>query len=83
MWRSEAWPGRQRGMASISVLLIITLVAGMGAALLREQDRQQRRAAAVLHGGQALRYLAALEDWAAVMLERDRTNETINTLNKN
>ena len=83
MWRSEAWPGRQRGMALISVLLVVALVAGVGAALLREQDRQQRRAAAVLHGGQALRYLAALEDWAAVVLERDRTNGAVDALSEN
>ena len=72
-WSSmSAPPGCQRGVALISVLLVVAIVVAVGAALLREQEQQRRRTAAVLHGGQVLRYLAALEDWSLVVLERDR-----------
>lgn len=72
-WPSKRTPpGRQHGVALISVLLVVAVVVAVGAALLREQEQQRRRTAAVLHGGQVLRYLAALEDWSLVVLERDR-----------
>ena len=74
---------RQRGVALISVLLVVAVVVAVGAALLRERDQQRRRTAALLHGGQALRYLTALEDWAAVVLERDRNDGTTDTLSEN
>lgn len=72
---------RQQGVAIISVLVVVAIVAGIGAAAVVDQQYVLRRTANLLHGNQATMHLLALESWGLEVLiddlEQGRTEDSL------
>jgi general secretion pathway protein K len=72
---------RQQGVAIISVLVVVAIVAGIGAAAVVDQQYVLRRTANLLHGNQATMHLLALESWGLEVLiddlEQERTEDSL------
>lgn len=64
--------GRQKGVALITVMVIVAIVVTIAAGLLRDHQLDIRRAENVLHGNQAVYQLLGLETWAREVLLQDR-----------
>jgi len=71
---------RQRGVALITVMVVVAIVVGIAAAMLRNHQMQIRRAENVLHGNQAIFHLLALETWAREVLLQDRKDGQVDHL---
>jgi len=69
--------GRQRGVALITVMVVVAIVVGIAAAMLRDHQLDIRRAENVLHGNQAIFHLLALETWAREILLEDREDGSV------
>ncbi len=68
---------QQRGIALITVLSVLALVATLSTATLLWQQSAVQRTARILQASQGLDYLSAMETWAEVVLLRDlRTSDT-------
>lgn len=67
-------PRRNRGVALITVLLVVFLASAAAAALATLQQTEIRRSALVLHELQARQYALGAERWAAEILRRDATD---------
>ena len=64
--------GRQRGIALITALLVLALAVVLAAALAQDGAMSLRRTENLLHHAQAKMYLQGAEDWARVVLTRDK-----------
>ena len=62
----------QRGVALITVLLVMALAATIAAGLAADQQRDIRRTTLLLHRQQARHYLSGAEIWAIQRLYQDR-----------
>ena len=62
---------RQEGVALITVMVVVAIVVGVAAGILREHQLDIRRAENVLHGNQGIVLLLALETWARELLLDD------------
>ena len=63
---------RQRGIALITALLVLALAVVLAAALVQDGALSLRRTENLLHHAQAKLYLQGAEDWARVVLARDK-----------
>jgi general secretion pathway protein K len=62
---------RQRGVALITALLVVSLVTVIAVAMATRQHIDVRLTGNLLHGEQAYAYALAAESWARVILRRD------------
>ena len=62
---------RQRGVALITALLVVSLATVAAVAMATRQHVDVRRTGNLLHGEQAYAYALAAESWALVIIDRD------------
>lgn len=66
----------QRGVALITVMVVVAIVAGVSASVLSSHYLDIRRAENVLHGNQGISLLLALETWSRqVLLDDEEDND--------
>lgn len=68
---------RQRGVALITALLIVTMATLISASMLWTSALSVRRAQNILYGDQAFMYALGAEDWARITLRQDRVDSEI------
>ncbi len=68
---------RSQGVALVSVMIVIAIVAGIGATVVVDQQYSMRRTANLLHGNQAFMHLLALETWGLEVLIDDKKQERV------
>lgn len=68
----SAGHGRQRGVALITALLVVSLATVAAVAMVTRLQVDMRRTGNLLNGEQAYAYAVAAESWAYVILRRDR-----------
>jgi general secretion pathway protein K len=73
---------RQRGVALITALLVVSLVTVVAVAMATRQHIDVRLTANLLHGEQAYAYALAAEAWARVILRRDERQSNYDSLNE-
>lgn len=73
---------RQRGVALIGAVLVVSLVAVIATAMLREQHFAVRRTGNLIHGEQAYAYALGAETWARVILRRDAEEGSVDHLDE-
>jgi len=72
--------GRQRGVALVTALLVVTLATVAAVAMATRLNVDVRRTGNLLHGEQAYAYALAAESWAEVILRRDANDSKSDTL---
>lgn len=73
---------RQRGVALITALLVVALATTAAVAMSFQHQIFLRRSANILDGDQALMYVLGAEDYARVVLARDREESNIDYLDE-
>ena len=73
---------RQRGVALITALLIVSLVTVIAVAMATRQHIDVRLTGNLLHGEQAYAYALAAESWARVILRRDESQSDHDSLDE-
>lgn len=73
-------PAAEQGVALITVMVIVAIVASVAAGMLRGHQIDVRRAATVLHGDQAIAHMLAAETWAREVLIKDREDNAYDHL---
>jgi general secretion pathway protein K len=73
---------RQRGVALITALLVVSLVTVIAVAMATRQHIDVRLTENLLHGEQAYAYALAAESWARVILRRDETQSNHDSLDE-
>lgn len=73
-------PVKQRGVALITALLVVALATLAAVAMATRQQLDIRRTGSFLHSEQAYAYVVGAENWARVVLIRDRKDSEIDTL---
>lgn len=68
---------QQRGVALITVMLVVALATTAAVAMASRQQLDIRRTENVLYAGQASMYLLGVEDWAKQFLAQDRKDNSI------
>lgn len=63
---------KSRGVALVTVLVVVAIVAGIASAVVVDQQFAVRRTANLIHGNQAIMHLLALETWGREVLIDDR-----------
>ena len=63
---------RQRGVALLTVLVILAIATVMSAAMIWDRGLDQQRTATLVQGDQALEYALGAEAWAEQILRRDQ-----------
>lgn len=71
---------RQRGVALVTALLVVAIATVAAIAMASRQQLDIRRTGSLLHGEQAWAYVLGAENWATVVLRRDREDSQIDTL---
>lgn len=75
---------RQKGIALITVLVVVAIVAGVASSVILEQQFAIRRTENLLHGNQGILYLFSLETWAKEVLIIDaKTSQSNDHLDEN
>jgi general secretion pathway protein K len=64
-------PGRQQGVALITVMLVVALATTAAVAMASRQQVDIRRTENTLYAGQAWMYMMGVEDWAKQFLAQD------------
>lgn len=72
--------GQQRGVALVTALLVVAIATVAAVAMVSRQQLDIRRTGSLLHGEQAWAYVVGAENWAVVVLRRDREDSKIDTL---
>lgn len=72
--------GQQRGVALVTALLVVAIATVAAIAMASRQQLDIRRTGSLLHGEQAWAYAVGAENWAVVVLRRDREDSKIDTL---
>ena len=73
---------RQQGVALITALLVVSLATVAAVAMAERFQLDMRRSANLLNGEQAYAYAVAAEDWAYVILRRDRSESQHDSLDE-
>jgi general secretion pathway protein K len=73
---------RQRGVALITALLVVSLVTVIAVAMATRQHIDVRLTGNLLHGEQAYAYALAAESWARVILRRDASKSDHDSLDE-
>ncbi|MDT0618673.1 type II secretion system minor pseudopilin GspK [Salinisphaera sp. P385] len=71
---------RQRGVALLTALMVVALVAMLGAGMLTRMNIAMHRGGNLWLDQQALWYAVGVESWVGEILRRDRENNQIDTL---
>jgi len=71
---------RQQGVALITALLVVAIVAVAATEMATRQQMDIRRTGGLLHGEQAYAYLLGAESWAQMVLARDQRDSKVDTL---
>jgi general secretion pathway protein K len=66
--------GAQRGVALLTVLVILAIATTMSAAMIWDRGLDQQRTATLVQGDQAMEYALGAEAWAEQILRRDLQN---------
>jgi len=74
---------RQRGVAIITALLIVTIAATVSITISTRLQLDVRRTANLIAMDQAQFYLLAAEEWSQRILRQDKKDSTIDALNEN
>lgn len=77
---SVAGMNRQRGVALVTALLIVSVVTVAAVAMATRQHIDVRRTGNLIHGEQAYDYALAAESWARVILRRDLQDSDYDSL---
>jgi general secretion pathway protein K len=72
--------GKQRGVALVTALLVVAIATTAAITMASRQQLDIRRTGSLLHGEQAWAYVVGAENWAIVVLRRDREDSQIDTL---
>jgi general secretion pathway protein K len=72
----------QKGVALLTALLVVALVAVAATSMASRQQLDIRRTATLLHSDQALSYVLGAESWASVVLRRDLEDGAVDTLDE-
>ena len=70
----------QQGVALLTALLVVALVAVAATSMATRQQLDIRRTATLLHSNQAWSYVLGAESWASVVLRRDLEEAAVDTL---
>ncbi len=70
----------QQGVALLTALLVVALVAVAATSMATRQQLEIRRTATLLHSDQAWAYALGAESWASVVLQRDLKDSKVDTL---
>lgn len=70
----------QRGVALITVMLVVALTTIAALAMASRQQLDVRRIASLLHGDQAYAYALGVENWGSAILQRDRDDGDVDNL---
>lgn len=73
---------RQRGVALITALLVVSLATVIAVAMATRQHIDVRLTGNLVHGEQAYAYALSAEAWARVILRRDETQSDHDSLNE-
>lgn len=73
-------PASQRGVALITALLVVALASVAAAAMLTAENIAIRRSTNILQNEAASWYTTGLEQWAEVILRRDKRNNNVDDL---
>ena len=76
----KASHGRQRGVALITALLVVSLATVAAVAMVTRLQVDMRRTGNLLNGEQAYAYAVAAESWAYVILRRDLAESEYDSL---
>ncbi|WJW75224.1 type II secretion system minor pseudopilin GspK [Thiohalobacter sp. IOR34] len=71
---------RQRGVALLTAVLVVALATVAAVGMASRQQLDIRRSANLLQADQALAYALGVEDWARVVLRRDREENRVDHL---
>ncbi|MEN8206841.1 MAG: type II secretion system minor pseudopilin GspK [Pseudomonadota bacterium] len=74
--------GRQRGVALVTALLVVSLATVAAVAMATRFQVDMRRTGNLLNGEQAYAYAMAAESWAYVILRRDRADNKHDSLDE-
>lgn len=74
---------RQRGVALVTALLVVAIATVAAISMASRQQLDIRRTGSLLHSEQAWAYVVGAENWAIVVLRRDREDSQIDTLAEN
>ena len=73
---------QQRGVALVTALLVVAIATVAAIAMANRQQLDIRRTSSLLHAEQAWAYVLGAENWAMVILRRDRDDSEIDTLDE-
>ena len=73
---------QQRGVALVTALLVVAIATVVAVAMANRQQLDIRRTGSLLHAEQAWAYVLGAENWAMVILRRDRNDSEIDSLNE-
>jgi general secretion pathway protein K len=73
---------RQRGVALVMALLVVSLVTVVAVAMATRQHIDVRLTTNLIHGEQAYEYALAAEAWARIILRRDERESSYDALNE-
>lgn len=79
-YESRAGSGRQRGVALVTALLVVSLATVAAVAMATRLQVDMRRTGNLLNGEQAYAYAVAAESWAYVILRRDQQESDFDSL---
>ena len=71
---------KQQGVALVTALLVVAIATTAAVAMASRQQLDIRRTGSLLHSEQAWAYVVGAENWAIVVLRRDREDSDIDTL---
>lgn len=81
-YESRAGNGRQRGVALVTALLVVSLATVAAVAMATRLQVDMRRTGNLLNGEQAYAYAIAAESWAYVILRRDQAESDYDSLSE-
>jgi general secretion pathway protein K len=76
-------PGRQRGVALITAVLVVAIAAIIATSMMKRQNFDTRRTANIIHHDQAIAYALGAEHWASVELSKDAKGNNYDHLKEN
>ena len=76
-------PNRERGVALITAVLVVAIVAVIATSMMSRQNFDTRRTANIIHRDQAISYALGAEHWAGVELSKDAKANKYDHLREN
>lgn len=76
-------PNRQRGVALITAVLVVAIVAVIATSMMSRQNFDTRRTTNIIHRDQAIAYALGAEHWAGIELSKDAKKNNYDHLKEN